>query len=92
MRLIFSNLLDARKACKIHFGHGWDLATFSNAEELADVNEKLKIVNEALWVGYKNTENGFVDNFGNKPSILLPWDQSNKANPEPNGASDSCVR
>ena len=52
----------------------------------------MKPVMEALWIGYKNTKNGFVDNFGNNPSFSLPWDDSNTENPEPNGPNDSCVR
>ena len=85
---------DARNECRIHFGLGWDLATFSSEAELSDVlkTKQMKPVIEALWIGYKNTKTGFVDNFGNNPSFALPWDDSNAENPEPNGPDDSCVR
>ena len=53
-------------------------------------------VDEALWVGYRNSENGFVGVDGNPPAVELPWDQipfpGGMSNPEPNGGTKSCAR
>ena len=76
----------------IQFGHGWDLAMFTIQEEIDAVMLRLTHVNEALWIGYKNSGKKKKKEFlqvwnGKSPMTLLPWDKT-----EPNGAPDSCAR
>ena len=83
----------AAAQCKIVFGHAWDLATFDSTAQLSEVTTFVadEGYTEAFWVGYRNSETGQVDHFGNTPLVTFPWN-TGFANPEPNGPVTDCVR
>ena len=70
--------------CKLKFGHGWNLATFDDGDQLAEAITHLATYGhtESLWVGYTNSDS----------PDFIPWNTDNTENPEPNGLETDCVR
>lgn len=75
-------------------GAGWDLAVVDDIKEHQKLVAMTNCVENAFWLGMKETNNNLVDLNGNRV-LFTPWDtHSNPSNPEPNDhtGDEECVR